>query len=375
MTASTIRCCANQALPFITIGATVGVVGISSYYLGRNIVDPQLKSTVQKYTGTNVGSNPLSIFNNTGVNATIGKRKYTNRVFSTGDTCFAFGIGPSFFAGFRTSESQNSTSWSAPYWSWCNTIQQPGTTVYNYAKSPNDDEFVSYWDRLTQRPTWIFVRNPTTENTPSYTSLQSWLTNNLEYSDEDALRESVVVFGSGSSCFARTEDKAFWQDLPLGLSSVLEEKKKSYEKDEELKDTPNGWIPNIVALGGAGTFIAIWQDGRFVTSMNMDCPGFESLTNEDCMHEWENIVLSPHNVQDHFAVMKNGPVLFSWIGREDNGGPAKVTSDMFQFLQFRAKADGSKFSIDSVGLGKTLLKIDSESDWTAAAIKKELKLT
>lgn len=302
--------------------------------------------------------------------------KYTKQPasFATGDTIFTFGSASNYFFACRRGSS---FLWSTSHPISCsaaNDLKHNAAKFYFVARTPHDDELVALKDARTDTSTWTFCFNPNRYGqAPGYESLLRWMQKNVS-TDESSLMSTSVVFGPGAACFARTANACYRQDLPPRLEKELVEKQQSYEAKDAESEERNGWIPRIVALGAGQSFVAIWGDGRYVTSLHADCTLAQKFEQDseiplDC---WENIVLSPYDGEHFFATTKLGHIYW---GSNTSG----FRYSAYTFMQMRARENNVTFHMGmtlSKGKGNLIeTKITPDTDWTEEKLRARFEPT
>lgn len=195
--------------------------------------------------------------------------------------------------------------------------------------------------------------NPNRPITAStYRTLLHWLAANV--TTEQDMLNTKIIFGPRASYFAQCNDKCTYHDLPIKLAKTLDEKRYALS---DPASTPKAWIPRIIALGANDTFIALWRDGRKVTSLarssgmlglarQIDDDNTETVIPDD---RWANIVLSNSDIDEYVAVQKDGVITWYRRGTDTSNLEILVQADMY--MQMRAREDGGTFSFRQ-GLGE-----------------------
>lgn len=210
---------------------------------------------------------------------------------------------------------------------------------------------------------------------PTYSSLQMWLSENVN-TEEEMLR-TKVVFGAKSTYFAHNGRKCIYHDLPPRLHRFLMEKKYALSDPD---GDPSTWIPRIVALGADNTFIAIWHDGSKIAALsnhNSIAPlRTELMSTSDTDfpgRKYENIVLSPFNAASYFGAKKTGHLAWSMAALDDTH--LDLTTHVGVYSQIRAKEDGTEFNVfHTAGDGVARdIDITSETDYSEEEIRRALE--
>lgn len=317
----------------------------------------------------------------------------------TGNTIHSFGPNGTVVTVVRADSSQQRyATCTAPGSLILSKLNQGKNAVRAYAISAHGDEFISYRDENIEQDVWMLqTSSQRSAQAPSYNSLLRWLGKNF------VPASTFVVFGPQASYFARNNVDCTWHDIPAKLEKVILEKREAYASQsatqkasasstpssdfddqpdasstESLTNDPSsksesafledesGWIPRIVALGPSNNYVAVWNDGRIISSLPADLPFIEALGSGPSALDsgvWENIVLSPHNDKHYFIALRSGHTIVNY-DTDDAAHPQALTDTIAHYLQWRAKEDGSSFDVVTTANGKAnRVQITSETNY------------
>lgn len=365
-------------LSWALVGGLTAALGTGAYYHGKttairdfNAYQRQTQAPLKDLKPTD----PPSIKPDHPPTNTEGKER-DSTWSSTGDIVFAFGDQGRYFFAYRTENSWFLKGVTKTYGILNTGINERITRPYFWAWTSTDDELLGYMDAITGKPTWQFRMDPDRPNTaPTYTSLQHWLTENVN--TEEEMLKTKVVFGAKSTYFAHNGKKCIYHDLPSPLHKFLLEKKYALSDPE---GDPNAWIPRIVALGPENTFIAIWHDGSKIMALSshnsIALLRTELMATSDTKFpgkKYENIVLSPFSSANYFRVKKTGHI--SWSMAASDETHLDLTTHLGVYSQVRAREDGTEFNVShTAGNGVTRdLDITPETNHSAEDIRRALE--
>jgi hypothetical protein len=177
----------------------------------------------------------------------------------------------------------------------------------------------------------------------AWKTLQDWISGNFTC-DRDFLRHSVVVFGTGSTYFAKTPNGCLWNNIPSDLEATI---------SEHMADRGP---PSDVCLGVHQTWVAFWSNGSSQWNLKTYYGQVHERLSRDISSEWPRItrlVLDPYS-SDYFMHTEDGRL--SWSVQFDESARKSFVQRCRAYMQERAREDETTFKINHQVIGEKTAK-------------------
>lgn len=230
--------------------------------------------------------------------------------------------------------------------------------LYWYAFSPYGHHGYAAKDKNSKLASWAFHSPMATEaTTPTYSSLVQWLRTHIPH-EQSALAKSLLVFGTGTSYFAKNENTCTWHDLPDILDGFLRS-----EGAASVKDGKAEAIPRVVALGAQGDHVAIMNDGTNMWSLNRKHFLRQKIAENADLNTWDRVALNPYNSRDYFLATSTGSVDVAMESLAP-GDSVTLSTAILMYMQAKAKEDQRKYEVQiKAGDGTADISITPTSKW------------
>ncbi|KAF2808354.1 uncharacterized protein BDZ99DRAFT_499688 [Mytilinidion resinicola] len=247
------------------------------------------------------------------------------------DVFFSFGPNRSYFI-YTNPRSQ--------YWGNTAVVKAiPDTWHSLYAASiaPEGDLLIACQDEHLS-PAWTWINAP--EQVIATSAAEQWMKHRTVYkqlfdkiASSDAgsletLRNISVTIGPKGSYFAKSSSGTLQHNLPADLASEIQTKKTANPPIE----------PTQVALGIAGTWIALWSDTSCTYNVGTYARLEENLR-DTTMGPVVFAALSAHDAEHFFLVYGNGTIGYC-VPATDSDYICHATN---AYMQSRARQDGTTF--------------------------------